>query len=203
LYLIVFTRKRLVPLVRKFSALTLLAVSVVLVVLAAAVAWLQLETAELRRQVDILTGQIAVSQRRLAEVSLETPVSGGSAPADILIDLRAPAEADIPPGPAAETPAQDNDGPYAVQISSHHSREEALRVVTGLAGSVPRPLLIQQAALANGSWYRVLLEPFSAREQAVKFADSLCARGVFSDYVLQRLPAGWRDNPNYSFEPPH
>jgi hypothetical protein len=186
LYLIVFTRKRLLPLVRRFSPLLPSLAVTVLIGLAAAVVWLQLRSAELREQTARLAGQISGYDSQLAEVRTDTQLTSEQLESDILIDLHPP--------PAT----LERTGPYAIQLASLHSRAEALRMAGGLSGTVGRELVVQRAVLDSGPWYRVLIEPFPGDREAQAYADSLRAAGKIRDFVLQRLPDDWRSDPDYT-----
>ena len=194
LYLIVFTRKRLLPLVRRFSPLLPTLAAVALIAVAASVVWLQLRSTKLREQTAQLEGQISGYDSQLSETQAEVAKTNENKNSDILFDLHPPALPDSP----AVAGSREQTGPYAIQLASLHTREEALRMAAGLSGATGRGLLIQRAVLDNGSWFRLLLEPFPGSPEARAYADSLRAAGKIRDYVLQRLPEGWREDPDFT-----
>ena len=191
MYLIVFTRKRLAPLVRRISPLLPAVLILAVAGMTAAIIWLELRSAQLARITTELASRISGYERQLAEAPPEVPPPVAPVAGEILIDLRVPPDTALP----------EVDAVYAIQLASLHSRDEALRVVAGLKGALPRPLLIQRAVLANGSWHRVLMEPFPDRAGAAAFADSLRQQGMIRDYILQRLPSGWRESTDYETVP--
>ncbi len=193
MYLVVYTRKRLMPLIRKIPLLILLTALTVPLALTAAAIYFLLTSAALEQQAATLEREIAAARQQLAVAlpvrqTLEPP--DRTAAAEILIDLRPP------PGSDTVAAARENGGGvYAVQVSSHRNRREALRVMAELAGNLTRPLLIQRAVLTDGGWYRVLIQPFESRTAAAGYADSLLAAGVIGEFILHRLPSGWREDP--------
>ncbi len=205
MYLVVYTRKRLMPLIRKIPLLILLAALAVPLALTTAAVYFHFAARGLEQQAAGLEREIAAAHEQLATAGSIPHVSEKPVPAvrsateDILFDLRPPEGSDTLPAPQAGT-RQSSGGVYAVQISSHRNPLEAGRVVESLAGQLTRPVLVQQAVLANGRWYRVLIEPFESRAAASGYADSLLAAGVIGEFILHRLPSGWREDP--AFENP-
>ncbi len=196
MYLVVYTRKRLLPLIRKIPMLILLAALTVPLALTAAAAYFLFASAALERQANALERKISVAREQLAaadsvsRIFTELATAARSAPAEILIDLRTPEFSR-----AADAARESDGGVYAVQVSSHRNRREAVRVVEELAGRLPRPLLIQQTVLGTVGWYRVLIEPFESRSAAAGYADSLLSAGVIGEVILHRLPSDWREDP--------
>jgi hypothetical protein len=197
-YLVVYTRKRLMPLIRKIPLFILLVALAVPLALTAAVIYFHFAATGLKRQAAALELNISAAREQLATADSISQVSELYIPAvrntraDILFDLRPPQRSDSLS--AAET---NGGGVYAVQISSHRNHQEAVRVVSSLVNRLARPVLIQQTVLANGRWYRVLIEPFESREAAAGYADSLLAAGVIEEFTLHRLPHGWREDPAF------
>ncbi len=198
MYLVVYTRKRLKPLIQKIPLFILLAALAVPLAMTAAAVYFHFAATGLERQAAALGREITAVRREITSADRISRSSRAdipalrSTPADILFDLRPPEGSD--------TLAAVNEiggGVYAVQISSHRSLQEAGRVVKSLAESLSRPVLIQQTVLANGRWYRVLIEPFGSRDAAAGYADSLLTAGVIGEFILHRLPSGWREDPAF------
>lgn len=208
MHLIVYTRKRLEPLVRKIPVIIPLAALALLPVLAGLSIYLQFEAAALRHQAAELGRQTALLEQRLDSLNsqLERLAAGPPPPTspgalDILLDLRAPGGADPLFADAPAAAAASGGGVYALQVSSYRLRADAEQMAAALAEKIERKVLIQQAALASGRWYRVLIEPFAGRQDAAWFADSIRAAGVIGEYILQRLPDDWGNDPAYSEAP--
>jgi hypothetical protein len=182
LHLIVYTQKRLEPLIVKVPFAIMLALPVFVLLLAGLLVYLPFEAAELRRRSEELAARRQQLEQRISELRDEYGrlAAGDSTAAAsyLLINLRAGA-------------APDTGGVWAVQVSSHRNLSDAQQEAARTAAEVARAVLIRRVALDNGIWYRVLLGQFESRQAAMAYADSVRRSGTIREFTLHRLPPGW------------
>lgn len=74
---------------------------------------------------------------------------------------------------------------FALQVSSHRSREEAARFAARIGAALSRRVEIDSVQVAGTAWHRVLIDRFPSRNAARAFGDSLVRSGVIREHIVQ------------------